>query len=252
MRQTMDLQLKDKIALVTGASSGIGAATARVLAEEGADVVVAYHKNRAGAEHTAEAVCKAGRRAWLVSMDVAKPDEVAAAIEGLRAQVEGLGILVLCAGESANAPLEELTPEEWARIIAVNLNGPFHVLQAARPMLSPGSSVVTVASVAGQTGVPHHAHYAAAKAGLINLTKSAARALAPHVRVNCVAPGMTLTEMGRLTATALPPDYARKNLLAGRFAQPDEIARVIAFVASPVAGFMTGATIDVNGGRLLR
>jgi 3-oxoacyl-[acyl-carrier protein] reductase len=106
--------------------------------------------------------------------------------------------------------------------------------------------------VAGQTGVPHHAHYAAAKAGLINLTKSAARALAPHVRVNCVAPGMTLTEMGRLTATALPPDYAQKNLLAGRFAQPDEIARAIAFVASPVAGFMTGATIDINGGRLLR
>jgi 3-oxoacyl-[acyl-carrier protein] reductase len=248
----MDLQLKDKIALVTGASSGIGAATAQVLAEEGADVVVAYRKNRTGAERTAEAVRKAGRRAWLVSMDVANPGEVAAAIAGLREHVEGFAILVLCAGSSANTPLAELTPEEWARIIAVNLNGPFHVLQAARPMLLPGSSVVTVASVAGQTGVPHHAHYAAAKAGLINLTKSAARALAPHVRVNCVAPGMTLTEMGRLTATALPPDYAQKNLLAGRFAQPDEIARVIAFVASPVAGFMTGATIDINGGRLLR
>ena len=155
-------------------------------------------------------------------------------------------------GLSTNTPLAELTPEEWARVIAVNLSGPFHVLQAARPLLLPGSAVVTVASVAGQTGVPHHAHYAAAKAGLINLTKSAARALAPHVRVNCVAPGMTLTEMGRLTATALPADYAQKNLLTGRFAQPDEIARVIAFVASPVAGFMTGATIDINGGRLLR
>ena len=248
----MDLQLKDKIALITGASSGIGAATAQVLAEEGVDVVVGYHENRAGAECTGEAVRKAGRRAWLVGMDIANPDEVATTIQGLRKQVEGLDILILCAGESSNTPLVELTPDEWARIIAINLNGPFHVLQAARSMLLPGSSIVTVASVAGQTGVPHHAHYAAAKAGLINLTKSAARALAPHVRVNCVAPGMTLTEMGRLTATALPPDYAQTHLLSGRYAEPDEIARVIAFVASPVAGFMTGATIDINGGRLLR
>ena len=248
----MDLQLQDKIALITGASSGIGAATARVLAEEGADVIVGWHKNRAGAERTAQSVRAAGRRAWLVSMDVANPDEVATAIQGLREHVDAFGILILCAGQSTNTPLAEITPQEWARIIAVNLNGPFHVLRAARPLLPPGSSVVTVASVAGQTGVPHHAHYAAAKAGLINLTKSAARALAPHVRVNCVAPGMTLTDMGRLTATALPPDYAQKNLLAGRFAQPEEIARLIAFVASPVAGFMTGATIDINGGRLLR
>ena len=248
----MDLQLKDKIAPVTGASRGIGAATAQVLAEEGADVVVGYHKSRPGTERTAQVVRKAGRRAWLIGMDVARPEEVATAIEGLRQQVNRLEILILCAGQSTNTPLVDLTPEEWARIIAVNLSGPFHVLQAARPMLLPGSSVVTVASVAGQTGVPHHAHYAAAKAGLINLTKSAARALAPHVRVNCVAPGMTLTEMGQLTATALPSDYAQKNLLTGRFAQPEEIARVIAFVASPVAGFMTGATIDINGGRLLR
>ena len=248
----MDLQLQDKIALITGASSGIGAATARVLAEEGADVIVGWHKNRAGAERTAQSVRAAGRRAWLVSMDVANPDEVATAIQGLREHVDAFGILILCAGQSTNTPLAEITPQEWARIIAVNLNGPFHVLRAARPLLPPGSSVVTVASVAGQTGVPHHAHYAAAKAGLINLTKSAARALAPYVRVNCVAPGMTLTDMGRLTATALPPDYAQKNLLAGRFAQPEEIARLIAFVASPVAGFMTGATIDINGGRLLR
>jgi NAD(P)-dependent dehydrogenase (short-subunit alcohol dehydrogenase family) len=248
----MDLELKQKIALVTGASSGIGAATARVLAEEGADLVVGYHKNRAGAERTAEAVRKAGRRTWLLGMDVADSSEVAKALQELREHVEGLDLLILCAGQSANTPLAEVTPEEWARIIAVNLHGPFHVLQAARPLLRSGASVVTVASVAGQTGVPHHAHYAAAKAGLINLTKSAARALAPQIRVNCVAPGMTLTEMGRLTATALPPDYARKSLLAGRFAEPEEIARLVAFVASPVAGFMTGATIDINGGRLLR
>jgi 3-oxoacyl-[acyl-carrier protein] reductase len=248
----MDLQLKDKIALVTGGSSGIGAATAKGLAGEGADVVVGYHANRAGADRAAQAVRDAGRRAWTVGMNVADPAEVAAAMADLRNQIDRLDILILCAGRSTNTPFEDLTPAEWAEILAVNLHGPFHVLQAVRPLLAPGASVVTVASVAGQTGVPHHAHYAAAKAGLINLTKSAARALAPHVRVNCVAPGMTLTYMGRQTAAALPADYAAQRLLTDRFAEPDEIARVIAFVASPVAGFMTGATIDVNGGRLLR
>jgi 3-oxoacyl-[acyl-carrier protein] reductase len=114
------------------------------------------------------------------------------------------------------------------------------------------ASVVTAASVAGHTGVPHHAHYGAAKAGLIKLTKSAARALAPRVRVNCVARGMTLTEMDCQSATALPAGYGKTRLLTHRFAEPEEIARLIAFVASPVAGFMTGATIDINGGRILR
>ena len=168
----MDLRLTDNIALVTGGSSGIGAATARVLAEEGVDVIVGYHANLAGAERAAAAVRAAGRRAWTLGMDVADAAQVAAALEKVRQQVPRLDLLILCAGQSTVAPFAELTPEEWARIVAVNLNGPFHVLHAAGPLLSDGGSVVTVASVAGQTGVPHHAHYAAAKAGLINFTKS--------------------------------------------------------------------------------
>ncbi len=248
----MDLQIEGKIALITGASRGIGAATAKVLAEEGTDVVLGYHRGTDGAEQVADAVRQLGRRAWPLQMDVADPDSVAKAFETLRGDVDRIDILVLCAGESTVTPFKELTPEEWSHIVAVNLNGPFYVLQAADKMFSEGSSVVAVASVAGHTGVPHHAHYAAAKAGLINLTKSAARALAPRVRVNCVAPGMTLTEMGRQSATALPGDYARTKLLTQRFAEPEEIARLIAFVASPVAGFMTGSTVDINGGRVLR
>ena len=248
----MDLQIEGKIALITGASRGIGAATAKVLAEEGTDVVLGYHRGAEGAEQVAQMVRQLGRRAWCLQMDVADPDSVAKAFETLRGDVDRIDILVLCAGESTVTPFNELTCEEWSHIVAVNLNGPFYVLQAAGEMLSEGSSVVAVASVAGHTGVPHHAHYAAAKAGLINLTKSAARALAPRVRVNCVAPGMTLTEMGRQSATALPEDYARTKLLTHRFAEPEEIARVIAFVASPVAGFMTGSTVDINGGRVLR
>ncbi|MDZ7619061.1 MAG: SDR family NAD(P)-dependent oxidoreductase [Patescibacteria group bacterium] len=248
----MDLEINGKIALVTGGSRGIGAATARVLAQEGADVVVAYHRNGAGAEAVAEDVRRSGRQAWTLGMDVADSAAVQDGLDWLGRDLGRLDILVLCSGRSTVTPFDSLTPEEWAEIVAVNLNGPFHVLHAARPWLAEGSSVVSVASVAAQTGVPHHAHYAAAKAGLVNLTKSAARALAPRTRVNCVAPGMTLTEMGRQTATALPPDYAKTALLTHRYAEPEEIARLIAFVASPLAGFMTGATIDINGGRLLR
>ena len=126
------------------------------------------------------------------------------------------------------------------------------MLQALTPLMRDGSAVVTVASVSAQTGVAHQAHYAAAKAGLVNLTKSAARALAPRVRVNCIAPGVTLTPMGQETIDELEPDYARNKMLLGRFAEPEEIARVIVFLTSPANSFMTGATVDVNGGRELR
>jgi 3-oxoacyl-[acyl-carrier protein] reductase len=248
----MDLGLQGKVALVTGASSGIGAATTRLLATEGADVVVCYWGDREGADQSAQAVRVAGRRAWLCQMDVSDAGAVAAAIEGLRSQVAQLDVLVLCAGHNIVTPFAQLAPEEWDRIIGINLNGPFYVIRAASPLLSDGASVVTVASVAAHTGAPHHAHYAAAKAGLVNLTKSLARALAPRVRVNCVVPGLTLTPMGRETITALPPDYAETRLLAGRFATPEEIARCILFLASPAASFVYGATLDVDGGRALR
>lgn len=248
----MDLGIRGKTALITGASSGIGAATAQLLAEEGVDVVVGYHRNESGAEQTAESVRRAAQQAWLCQMDVTDTQQIEAAVAGLPEEARRLDILVLAAGEATNTPFAELTPAEWKRIVDVNLNGAFNVLQAATPLLVDGAAVVAVASVAAHTGVPHHAHYAAAKAGLVNLTKSAARALAPKVRVNCVAPGMTLTEMGRQTAETLPPDYAEKKLLVGRFAEPREIACSIVFLASAASPFITGATLDVNGGRDLR
>jgi 3-oxoacyl-[acyl-carrier protein] reductase len=137
-------------------------------------------------------------------------------------------------------------------VLAVNLSGPFYVLQALKPRLNAGGAVVLVSSVSAQTGVSHQAHYAAAKAGLVNLAKSAARLLAPQIRVNCVAPGITLTPMGRETIEALEPDYARNRMLLQRYASPQEIARVVVFLASPANSFMNGATVDVNGGRELR
>lgn len=249
----MDLGLTDKIALVTGASSGIGAATARLLAAERADVLIAYRSNAEGAARTADAVRAVGRRAWCIEMDVADASAVDRAMRSVAGLTDGaLDVLVLNAGQNVVVPLAEMTPEQWDDVVRVNLSGTFYVLRAARPLLRKGASVVMVASVAAHTGAPHHAHYAAAKAGIVNLARSAARELAPDVRVNCVAPGLTRTPMGLETLAGRDDDYAASRLLARRLADPDEIARAIVFIASPAASFVYGATLDVNGGRHLR
>lgn len=248
----MDLQLKHKTIFLTGSSSGIGAAVAHIFSEEGADVVVSYGKNKAGAERTAQRIRSKGRQAWLCPMDIGDPASVTEAIQHLPGEITGLDALVSCAGLSLHTVLDEITPEEWNQVLSVNLTGPFFLLQALTPRLRAGSAVVFVSSVSAQTGVSHQVHYAAAKAGLINLTKSAARALAPRVRVNCITPGVTMTPMGQNTIDAIDKDYARNKILLQRFATPEEIARMIVFLASPANSFMTGATVDVNGGRDLR
>jgi 3-oxoacyl-[acyl-carrier protein] reductase len=248
----VNLDLFNKIVFITGASSGIGASAARLFAEEGADVVVSYHRHQSGAEATAAAVKLAGRQPWLCPMDVRSPAGIARAAAQLPEHFRKLDALVLCHGKNVVTPFEKISEQEWNDVLGTNLSGPFFVVQALAPLLNDAAAIVTVGSVAANTGNPNHIHYAAAKAGLVNLTKSLARALAPRLRVNCVAPGITLTPMGEDTVEALAPDYAQKKLLVQRYATPDEIARCIVFVASPVTGFMTGATIDVNGGRDLR
>ncbi len=248
----MDLGLRGRIALVTGASGGIGAATARLLAMEGADVVVAYHRNLGAAERVATDVRAAGGRAWCVSLDMGDAADVQRAVAEVGAFTDGiLDIAVLNAGHNILTPLRSLEPDEWDAIVRVNLNGTFYLLRAVRPLLRAGAAVVTVASVAAETGAPHHAHYAAAKAGIINLTKSAARDLAPDIRVNCVSPGLTRSAMGEMTVAGTADNLVAK-LLTGRMAEPEEIARAIVFLASPAASFVYGATFDVNGGRDMR
>ena len=248
----MDLYLRDKTVFITGASSGIGATAAQIFSAEGADVVISYGNNIKGAEQTAAKVRANGRKAWLCQMDVSDPAKVAEAIRQLPHEIPELDALVLCAGLSLHTAFTEITPDEWQRVMDANLNGAFYVLQACTPLLRDGSGVVMVASVSAQNGVSHQAHYAAAKAGLVNLAKSAARALAPRIRVNCVAPGITMTSMGHATIAALDPEYAKNKMLLQRYATPEEIAQVIVFLASPANSFMTGATVDVNGGRELR
>ena len=248
----MDLGLHGRIALVTGASGGIGAATARLLAQEGASVVVAYHRGAAAAEAVAADVRAEGGRAWCVSLDMSDAADVQRAIAEVEQLTGGtLDVAVLNAGHNILTPLATLEPDEWDEIVRTNLSGTFYLLRAVRPLLRPGSAVVTVASVAAETGAPLHAHYAAAKAGIVNLTKSAARDLAPAIRVNCVSPGLTRTTMGEYTIAGSADNLVGK-LLTGRIAEPEEVARVIVFLASPAASFVYGATFDVNGGRDLR
>jgi 3-oxoacyl-[acyl-carrier protein] reductase len=248
----MDLGLKNKTAFVTGGSSGIGAATAQILAQEGSDVILTYHRNRPGADRTAQIIQSYGHQAWVIQMDIADPGSIDRALEQTKAAAGNLDLLIFCAGQNMISPMREITPQQWDQVMSVNLNGVFFLLQSLLPHLNPGAAIVMVASVAAHTGAPHHMHYAAAKAGLVNLTKSLARELGPDIRVNCVAPGITLTTMGKDTIASLPRDYAEKKLLVRDFATPEEIARCIVFVASPVARFMTGATVDINGGRDLR
>ena len=201
---------------------------------------------------TAQAVQSHGQRAWAIQMDIANTRSIKAAVEQIYNMINKLDILILCAGYNAVTPLQDITPQEWEQVLDTNLSGPFNLVKSMLPLLHPGASILTVASVAAHTGAPHHMHYAAAKAGLVNLTKSLARALAPDIRVNCVAPGITETAMGKETVASLAADYVEKKLLVPQFATPREIARCIVFAASPAVPFMTGATIDINGGRELR
>jgi 3-oxoacyl-[acyl-carrier protein] reductase len=247
------MDLTGKRALVTGASRGLGAAVARRLAEAGADVAVHYGRNRTGAEETAAGVEACGRRALVVNADLADPGAVAAALDAVEQAWGGLDLVVNNAGTAPALPWEEVRPEEWARTLAVNLSGPFHVLSAALPLLkrSPGAAAVNVGSVVSFNGGSFGPAYAAAKAGLVGLTRSAARDWGPlGIRVNCVAPGPLDSPLAHaLPAAALQAMAAQTPLR--RLGTFGEVAEVTAWLLSPGAGYLTGQTIVVDGGRVM-
>jgi 3-oxoacyl-[acyl-carrier protein] reductase len=248
----VELDLHGRTAVVIGGSSGIGAEVAGVLAEEGCDVALTYRSSPQGAEDAAAVVRSHGRRAWVAPVDLSSPGLAARDARALVSELGALDVLVLCAGHNVVTPPDQITADEWDAVLNANLTGAFFALQSMVPAIRAGGSIVTVASVAAHTGAPHHMHYAAAKAGLVNLTRSFARELAPQIRVNCVAPGITLTPMGADTVENLPEDYASRSLLLQRYATSRRVAQLIVVVASPVSEYMTGATVDVNSGRYLR
>lgn len=244
----------EKIALVTGASRGIGAATALRLAQEGCDLAVHYRSDSAAAEAVVERIKKMGQRAVALQADLGAPEEAKRLVEQVARGLGGLNILVNNAGYSQHAEVEKLKLEDWERMLRVTLTAAFVCAQATIPYMKEASwgRIVNVASLRAMTGSGHGVHYAAAKSGIIGLTKSLALELAKHnITVNGVSPGYTKTEMTRAALEKHGAVIAAQIPL-GRAAEPEEIAAVIAFLASDDASYVTGETINVNGGIYMR
>ncbi len=246
------LSLAGKVALVTGGSRGIGRACAEVLAARGAHVAVGYASREEAARAVCEAIAEAGGRAIPVAIDVSDPAAVQAGVDTCVRELGGLQILVNNAGISIDALLLRASLEDLRRTLAVNLEGAFACCKAAvRHILRAKTAgrIINVSSVVGEQGNVGQSMYAASKAGLIGLTKSLARELAPRgVTVNAVAPGFIETDM---TAQAIAGDR-RDALLGqiplGRIGAPADVAEAVAFLAAPAAAYVTGHVLRVNGG----
>ena len=245
-------ELAGRIALVTGAARGIGLAIARALSEQGAGLALLD----VDVGTLALAGRAIGARALTIKADVSRLEDVQRAVDLTVERFGGLDILVNNAGICPMSAFADITEAEWDRVLAINLKGAFLCCQAVLPYLRRSGQrgrVVNIASVAGQMGgVAVGAHYAASKAGLIGLCKSLAQVLAADgVTVNYVAPGTVATDMTLDWSEATQADLKAK-IPIGRFAQPHEIAEAVLFLASDRAGFITGATLDVNGGLYFR
>jgi 3-oxoacyl-[acyl-carrier protein] reductase len=241
-----------RVALVTGGSRGIGRATAIRLAREGADVAISYASRAGAAREVVAEIQSLGRRAICAPCDVAKPDDVARLVATTREKLGPIDLLAHCGAISNIASHEELSYDQWRETIDVNLNGAFSMVFAVKDeMLTRGfGRIVLVSSIAALRPRKMQIHYAASKAGVIALTHCCAEAFAPRVRMNCVAPGLTETEM----AHVLPEPTIRKVIdetPLGRMGEPEEIANVIRFLLSEESSFMTGQTVVASGGRVM-
>ena len=248
----MSGSLQRKVAIVTGASKGIGAAIARGLAAEGASVVVNYASSKAGADKVVAEIEKAGGKAVAVQGDVSKAVDVKQMFAEAYEAYGRLDILVNNAGVYQFAPLEDVTEAEYRRQFDTNVLGPILATkEAVQRFPAEGGSVINVSSVASTKGLPGATIYGATKGALDQITRNHANELAPKkVRVNTIAPGGVETE-GTHTAGVIGSDFEKQMVAGtplGRMGQPDDIARVAVFLASDAAGWITGERIAVAGG----
>jgi len=247
----------ERVAVVTGAASGMGRAIARRLATEGQRVAL-LDLQAEEALRAAEELRESGARAIGVGVDVTDRGAVDAALGKVRAELGRVAIMVTAAGLDAFERFGEITLESWERVVGVNLTGTFHCLQAALPdMLEAGwGRLVTISSSSAQSGAPRMAHYVAAKAGVVGLTRALALEFARKgITVNVVTPGMIDTPMLRRAASrgdvGTLEQTAARAVPIGRAGHPEEIAATCAFLCSDEAAFITGQVIGVNGGMVL-
>jgi 3-oxoacyl-[acyl-carrier protein] reductase len=251
------ISLAGKAALVTGGSRGIGAATVKLFAQAGADVVFNYHRNREAAGQVEQESRKHGTRIESYKADLGKMADAGKLVEFAHERLGRLDILVANAGiwNEKDAPIEKMSEREWDEMIRVNLKSVYVTVRHAIPHMiaQGGGRIVTLSSVAGQRGTPFHSHYSATKGAIISFTKALAAELARHnILVNCVAPAFVDTDMWK---SASADKSKAKAWLAAypfkRVARPEEVAGPILFAVSDLATFVTGEIINVNGGSFL-
>jgi 3-oxoacyl-[acyl-carrier protein] reductase len=245
----MSYDFSGKTALVTGSSRGIGAGIVRALGAGGARCVINYvadadGRNRSDAERIVEEL----RNALLVECDVSNPAKVRAMMARINTDFDGLDILVNNAGILKDRTIRKMTEDEWQAVLQVNLTGAFHCIQSAQPLMRSGGRIVSLASVSGQLGLFGQANYAASKAGVIALTKVAARELArQQITVNAIAPGFIETEMTR-DLPEVVKQQALTSVPIGRFGEIADVVNAVLFLCSSDAAYITGQVLNVNGG----
>ncbi len=247
------MKLENKRALVTGGSRGIGAAISKALAAEGCDVVINYCNSAIQALAVRDTILETGRRALAVQADISDPEAAGFLCREAISFLNGLDILVNCAGIMQQCPLEEVTLAQWNQVINTNLTAAFLCSQNCLPALKQSSAgrIINISSQAAFTGSRNRSAYSAAKSGLLGFTYSLAKELGPSgITVNAVSPGRIITDMIQGDMESRSAQWIDSTPLK-RFGEPQEIASAVTFLAGSEASYITGANINVNGGILM-
>ncbi len=248
------ISLKNKVALITGASRGIGKATALLFAQAGCDLLINYYNNERDAKEVASAAEKMGVAAKIYKADISQKKQVDEMMDFTIRELGRIDILVNNAGIWKYAAVDQMTEEQLTETIGVNLYGTFYPIIAivSQMIRQRSGNIINISSTAGQRGEPYHSHYAASKGAVISLTKSLAAELAPYnIRVNCVAPGWVDTDMSHKSLIGDEREKILSSIPLGRAGTAEEIAGSVLFLASGLSTFITGEIINVNGGAVL-